>query len=57
MICYRDQSWCSDAPHCANMSCNSRITDEQLAHADSLRLPIAWMSKKNRCTKYQEKNE
>ena len=55
MICYRDVSWCSDAPRCTNMDCRSRITDEQLAHADALGLPIAWMNLKEYCGKYQEK--
>ena len=57
VICYHDQSWCADAPHCSNMDCRSRITDKQLAHADELELPLAWVSKKDGCGKYQEKKE
>lgn len=57
MICYRDVSWCSDAPRCATENCRSRLTQEHKAHADSLGLPIAWMSLKDQCGKYKEKNE
>lgn len=57
MICYRDVSWCSDAPRCATENCRSRLTQEHKEHADSLKLPIAWMSLKDQCGKYQEKKE
>lgn len=57
MICYRDVSWCSDAPLCETENCKSRLLPDQKAHADTLNLPIAWTSLKDQCGMYKKKKE
>lgn len=40
MICYKDRTFCG-SKNCQN-KCGRKITPEQIAHAESLELPIAY---------------
>lgn len=56
MICYRDQSYCSDQDTCAttDQECAYRLTKQEGNRADALGFPIAWLSFKQTCVKYKE---
>ena len=56
MICYRDRSYCADQDQCATAECRERYTawDEK---ANTYSLPVAWMSFKARCGRFEEKKD
>jgi hypothetical protein len=62
MICFRDMSFCSDAPLCANREkCDRHFSDEQERGArmwwGSEGAPVAFMSMKNECDMFLEVKE
>lgn len=54
MICYRDQSYCADQDQCEQQAgtCAFVLSDSEARRAETLGLPIAWMTHKNECTHY-----
>lgn len=54
MICYRDRGFCADQDQCATTECDRRYTtlDEM---ANTYKLPVAMMSFKATCGKFEEK--
>lgn len=56
MMCYRDQSYCSDSDICITRAsqCTRILTIDETSRAKSLGLPIAWMSFKDTCGQYKE---
>lgn len=55
MICYRDMSFCTDAEHCpVAETCDRYLSPAHEARANSLGLPVAFMTFKDRCPRYQE---
>lgn len=53
MLCYLDQSFCANQEECATKDCYRRLSESENLRAMSLGLPIAWMSFKDTCTKYE----
>lgn len=56
MICYRDRSFCDDQGQCATTECDRRYTswDEK---DNTYNLPVSWMSFKETCGKFEEKED
>lgn len=54
MMCYRDRSYCSDQDQCQQResTCSFVLSGNEAHRAETLGLPIAWMSHKNECTHY-----
>lgn len=58
MMCFRDQSFCSDSAQCATKECSVKWTSEQQAAARKWwgddGAPVAFTSKKDTCGKWEE---
>jgi len=59
MICYRDMSFCADQYDCDTLDseCSRRLTDDDRNKAIQFDMPVAWMSFKSTCGKYEEQAE
>ena len=57
MICYRDMSFCLESETCANEDCQRKLRDIDKERADEIGIPIAFMSFREACGKFQENKE
>ena len=53
MICYKDMTYCSDAPQCNNKDCHRRLIDEDIQAAKKLGLCISQASFMLSCKVYK----
>ena len=53
MICYKDMTYCSDAPNCANKDCYRILIDEDSQAAKKLNLWISQSSFMRSCPSYE----
>lgn len=53
MICYKDMTYCTDAPQCNNKDCHRRLIDDDIQAAKKLNLWIAQSSFIPFCTLYK----
>ena len=53
MICYKDRTYCSDAPVCANKDCDYILIDEDIQAAKKLNLGVSLASFKNSCPSFE----
>ena len=53
MICYKDRTYCSDAPVCANKDCDYILIDEDIQDAKKLNLWISLTSFKSSCPSFE----
>lgn len=57
MICYKDKTFCTDAPQCKNARhCYRNLTKEEEERSLQLGLPVAICSFKLTCRGWKEKN-
>ena len=57
MLHYKDRAYCSDTCRCATVTCTRYITDEVRQGAREMGLPIAWVSFKDSCDKYEPRED
>ena len=53
MICYKDMTYCADAPQCNNKDCHRRLIDEDIQEAKKLGLCISQASFAISCKVYK----